>query len=38
MTLGAVLERLVVSSPDVNAMAEFYRTAFGYEVDPASHK
>lgn len=35
MTLGAVLERLVVSSPDVNAVAEFYRTAFGYEVEPA---
>lgn len=32
MTLGAVVERLVLSTPNVDAAAAFYRDGFGYEV------
>jgi catechol 2,3-dioxygenase len=33
VTLRAVVERLVLSSPDVDAIAAFYGSAFGYEVE-----
>lgn len=33
MTLGAVVERLVLSSPHVIEVSEFYRATFGYEVE-----
>lgn len=33
MTLGAVVERLVLSSPLVNEVSDFYQTTFGYEVE-----
>lgn len=34
MTLSAVLERLVLSSPKITELAAFYRSAFGYNIDP----
>ena len=33
MTLGAVVETLVLSSPDVDTIAAFYESVFGYEVE-----
>jgi len=35
VTLGAVVEKLVLSSPDVDTIAAFYGSVFGYEVERA---